>query len=132
MTHTFDIFLIIMAVMADGVYVALHFFEAGYGHLFDRRYGPPRSNRVGWVVMEAPAGIATDLYGLSPRWQRIGQRLGVLITADSCARRGLQSLWRGRRCIGPIWWNRILIPTCNLSPICIIRPLRGLTMNYQK
>ena len=39
MKESFDIFLIVMAVAALGVFVALHFFEAGYGYLFDRRYG---------------------------------------------------------------------------------------------
>lgn len=43
------------------------------------------------VTAVCPAGVATDLYGLTPRWQRIGTRLGVLITADSCARRGLRA-----------------------------------------
>jgi len=57
MKETFDIFLIVMAVLAFGVFVALHFFEAGYGYLFDRRYGPPVPNKVGWIVMEAPVFI---------------------------------------------------------------------------
>lgn len=35
------------------------------------------------VTAVCPAGVATDLYGLTPRWQRIGLRLGVLISADS-------------------------------------------------
>ena len=37
MEHTFNIFLIVMAVTALAVFVALHYFEAGYGYLFDRR-----------------------------------------------------------------------------------------------
>ena len=45
----YNIFLAVMAVIAPGVFVALHFFEAGYGHLFDRRYGPPVPNQAGWV-----------------------------------------------------------------------------------
>ncbi len=57
MKETFDIFLIVMAVIALFVFIALHFFEAGYGYLFDRRYGPPLPNKVGWVVMEAPVFI---------------------------------------------------------------------------
>lgn len=57
MKETFDIFLIAMAVAALGVFVALQFFEAGYGYLFDRRYGPPVPNKVGWVLMEAPVFI---------------------------------------------------------------------------
>ena len=57
MEHTFNIFLIVMAVTALAVFVALHYFEAGYGYLFDRRYGPPMPNRIGWVVMESPVFI---------------------------------------------------------------------------
>lgn len=57
MEETFDIFLIIMSVTALAVFVALQFFEAGYGYLFDRRYGAPIPNKVGWVVMEAPVFI---------------------------------------------------------------------------
>ncbi len=57
MKETFDIFLLVMAVAALGVFVALHFFEAGYGFLFDRRYGPPVPNKVGWVLMEAPVFV---------------------------------------------------------------------------
>lgn len=57
MKETFDLFLIGMAVAALGVFVALQFFEAGYGYLFDRRYGPPVPNKAGWVLMEAPVFV---------------------------------------------------------------------------
>lgn len=84
------------------------------------------------VTAVCPAGVATDLYGLTPRWQRIGLRVGVLISADACARRGLRALWRGRRTIVPDWWNRIWIPLCKLLPMWVIRPLRRYTMQFQK
>ena len=84
------------------------------------------------VTAVCPAGVATDLYGLTPRWQRIGTRLGVLITADSCARRGLRALWRGRRCIVPDWWNRVWIPLCKILPMWVLRPVRKFTMKFQK
>lgn len=84
------------------------------------------------VTAVCPAGVATDLYGLTPRWQRIGLRLGVLISADACARRGVRGLWRGRRTIVPDWWNRIWIPLCKLLPMWVIRPLRRYTMQFQK
>ena len=84
------------------------------------------------ITAICPAGVATDLYGLSPRWQRIGLRLGVLISADSCARRALRALWRGRRCSVPDWWNRLWIPLLVSLPMWIIRPLRRFTMKYQK
>lgn len=84
------------------------------------------------VTAVCPAGVATDLYGLTPYWQRIGLRVGALISADSCARRGLRALWRGRRCIVPDWWNRLWIPICKSLPMFLIRPLRRYTMKFQK
>lgn len=84
------------------------------------------------VTAVCPAGVATDLYGLTPRWQRVGRSLGVLITPDSCAQRGLRALWRGRRCIVPDWWNRVWIPLCKIVPMCIMRQIRRYTMKFQK
>ena len=55
---TYNTFLVVMAVAALFVFVAVQFFEAGYGYLFDRRYGPPVPNKVGWVMMESPVFIA--------------------------------------------------------------------------
>lgn len=57
MRETFDIFLIVMASLALAVFITLHFFEAGYGYLFNRRYGPPIPNKIGWVLMESPVFI---------------------------------------------------------------------------
>ena len=84
------------------------------------------------VTAVCPAGVATDLYGLTPRWQHIGLRVGALISADACARRGLRGLWRGRRTIVPDWWNRLWIPLCKLLPMALIAPLRRFTMQFQK
>jgi len=51
----FNILLLTMALLGVVVFVALHFVEAGYGYLFNRKYGFPIPNKVGWVFMEAPA-----------------------------------------------------------------------------
>lgn len=71
MKEAFDIFLIVMAILALVVFVALHFFEAGYGYLFDPRYGKPLPNKVGWMLMESPVFFAMILlWALSDRmWQ---------------------------------------------------------------
>ena len=71
MAAYFNIFLIVMALLALAVYIALHYFEAGYGYLFNRKYGFPIPNRIGWVLMECPVFIAmTVLWLLShPRSQ---------------------------------------------------------------
>ncbi|MDE5708515.1 MAG: SDR family NAD(P)-dependent oxidoreductase [Alistipes sp.] len=84
------------------------------------------------VTAVCPAGVATDLYGLPPRWQRLGLRLGALISADKCARRGLQALWRGRRTCVPDWWNRIGIPVCKILPMWLLNPIRRYTKKFQK
>ena len=84
------------------------------------------------VTAVCPAGVATDLYGLPPRWQRIGLRVGALITPDGCAKRALRALWRGRRCCVPGWWNRLFIPVCRLMPMCMLRIARKCTMKLQR
>lgn len=84
------------------------------------------------VTAVCPAGVATDLYGLPARWQRIGLKVGALISADSCARRGLRALWRGRRCSVPDWWNRLWIPLLVVLPMWVLRPVRRYTMKFQQ
>ena len=56
--EAFNIFLAVMSAVALAVFVALHFLEAGYGYLFNPKYGPPVPNRIGWVLMESPVFIA--------------------------------------------------------------------------
>ncbi len=84
------------------------------------------------ITAICPAGVATDLYGLPPKLQRLGIRVGGLITADHCARRGLSALWRGVRCSVPDWWNRLWIPLLVSLPMWMLRPLRRYTMKFQK
>ena len=63
---TYNTFLIIMAVIAVVVFIALYFVEAGYGYLFNPKYGFPIPNRVAWVLMESPVFILmTILWWLS-------------------------------------------------------------------
>ena len=65
---TYNTFLWVMAAVAVVVFVALQFFEAGDGYLFDRRYGPPVNNKVGWVLMESPVFVAMCiLWAMSDR-----------------------------------------------------------------
>lgn len=64
----YNSFLWVMAAVAVVVFVALQFFEAGYGYLFDKRYGPPINNKLGWVLMESPVFFAMCyLWIMSPR-----------------------------------------------------------------
>ena len=56
--HTFNIFLVIMAIVALVVFVSLFFVDAGYGKFYDKKWGPAVNNKLGWVLMEAPVFIA--------------------------------------------------------------------------
>ncbi len=69
----YNIFLVVMSVIALVVFVALYFVEAGYGYLFNRKFGAPVSNKIGWVVMEAPVSVAMFvLWGVSDRtWNAV-------------------------------------------------------------
>lgn len=85
-----------------------------------------------YVTAICPAGIATDLYGLSPRLQRFGLKTGILMSPDSCARRSLNGLFRRQRCKVPDWWFRLFIPVCQLLGGAPMRWLRNFTMQFQK
>ena len=80
---SYNIFLTVMAAVALLVFIALQFFEAGYGYLFDRRYGKPVPNKVGWVMMESPVFIAMCiLWGASPRqWDTVPLVLFLMFQA---------------------------------------------------
>ena len=56
--ESYNIFLAVMAVTALFVFVALHFVKAGYGYLYNPKFGFPVPNKVAWVLMEAPVFIA--------------------------------------------------------------------------
>ena len=84
------------------------------------------------VTAICPAGIATDLYGLSRSLQRFGVRTGILMTPESCARRSLNAMFRGRRCKVPDWWFRLFIPVCQLVRGPVMKWLRNFTMQFQK
>ena len=84
------------------------------------------------VTAICPAGIATDLYGLPKNLQDFGVKIGGLMSAKSCARRGLRAMFRGRSVVVPDWWFKLLIPICKYLPGFLIRPLRNFTMRWQK
>ncbi len=58
METTYELFLVAMTLLAVVVFIALHFVEAGYGYLFNPKFGRPIPNRLGWVLMESPVFFA--------------------------------------------------------------------------
>lgn len=57
-----------MTVLAVVVFVVLHRVTAGYGMMYNRRWGPTVGNRIGWILMETPSFVSMLLlWLLSPR-----------------------------------------------------------------
>lgn len=85
-----------------------------------------------YVTAVCPAGIATDMYGLNRGLQKLGVKLGVLITPRRCAHKGLKALFRGRKLVVPDWWFKPLIPLMMHLPSCLERFVRRKMMRFQK
>lgn len=57
-----------MLVLAVVTFCALQRISAGYGMMYNSKWGPTLNNRLGWVLMEAPSFICMLLlWILSPR-----------------------------------------------------------------
>ena len=112
--------------------LALYSASKAYTTAFSVAFAKEMRYKNVWVTAVCPAGIATDLYGLTKEWQGIGLKLHALSTPAYCARRGLRSLWRKRICIVPDWWCKAFIPVCDLLPRFAMNWLRSFTAKWQK
>ena len=115
-------------------YPGLSLYSASKAYLksFSVAFSKEVEDRGVTVTAVCPAGIATDLYGLSPRLQRFGLRTGVLMSPESCARRSLRAMFLGVRCKVPDWWFRLFIPIAQAVGGPVMRWLRNFTMKFQK
>ncbi len=84
------------------------------------------------VTTVLPAGVTTGLYGLSSRWQRIGLRLGLLMTPERVAGLALRAMFRGRRQYVPGVFMRLMLPIVRALPAFVIRFARRKTLEFQK
>ena len=78
-----DIYYTVMgALVLTGfiVFFALLKINAGYGMMYDRRWGPAVRNRTGWIIMELPAfaGMLV-IWLLSPRASQTGAVVCALL-----------------------------------------------------
>ena len=112
--------------------LALYSASKAYTKAFSVAFAKEMREKKVWVTAVCPAGIATDLYGLTKKWQGIGLKLHALSKPSFCARRGLNSLWRKRMCIVPDWWCKAFIPVCEMLPRFAMNWLRNFTAKWQK
>ena len=112
--------------------LALYSASKAYTKAFSVAFAKEMREKNVWVTAVCPAGIATDLYGLTKKWQGIGLKLHALSTPAYCARRGLRSLWRKEICIVPDWWCEAFIPIIDMLPDFALKWLRSYTNKWQK
>ena len=62
---TFNLFLGVMSLIALLVFIALYFVKAGYGIFRTASWGVAISNKLAWILMEAP--VFVDLFRTSVR-----------------------------------------------------------------
>ena len=58
---TFNLFLGVMSLIALFVFIALYFVKAGYGIFRTASWGVAISNKLAWILMEAPVFVRTFL-----------------------------------------------------------------------
>lgn len=111
--------------------IALYSATKAYVRSFSIAFAKEMRERNVGVTAVSPAGVATDFYGLSHSLQRLGCRLGVLMTPDKVARKALRALFARRRHIVPGWYNRLFIPFCTGMPGPCVRLIRRKTARFR-
>ncbi len=111
--------------------IALYSATKAYVRSFSIAFAKEMRERNVGVTAISPAGVATDFYGLSRGLQRLGCRLGILMTPDKVARKALRALFARRRHIVPGWYNRLFIPFCTCMPAPCVRLIRRKTARFR-
>ena len=89
-------------------------------HIELRKYGVR-------VTDVSPGAVDTGLYSISPVLTKIGKCLGIIISPQTLARRGLFALFHGwaKTTIPTVFW-RVLCFIILLIPTCLLRLIRKL------
>lgn len=116
--------------------IALYAGTKAYLRVFSRALAREMQPYGVRVLCLCPGGIATGLYGLSPRWLDIGVRLGILMRPERLARKAVGRLLR-RRWPRPVqyipgWGNRLLIPLFALMPARMQLFMKRKLHRYEK
>lgn len=84
-----------------------------------------------YVTAVCPGAVATGLYNLSEKYQRLALRLGVMMTPERLARKAIRALFAHKDYILPGVFNRVGILLLYLLPDRLIFWLKGHTKLYR-
>ena len=112
--------------------IALYNASKAYIRNFSKSIAGELKNRNIGITAVAPAGVATDLYGLSPKLQRVGLKLGVLMSPEKVARKALKAMFKKKRHTVPGWYNRLFIPFLLFMPQTFLRFIHKKLAPYRQ
>ena len=75
--------------------------------------------------------IRNELYDRGVRYRRLALRLGIMMTPERLARKGLRALFSGRRRTVPGFVNRVFVPLAGLIPGPIVRLIKRKAKFYR-
>ena len=112
-----------MAAQRLGTYGGTKAFLAHFTralHIELRKYGVHVTN-------VSPGAVDTGLYSISPAMTKLGKGLGIIVSPQTLARRGLRALFHGRSkvTVPCVFWV-ILSGIIVLIPTCVLRLIRRL------
>lgn len=112
-----------MAAQRLGTYGGTKAFLAHYTralHIELRKYGVH-------VTDISPGAVDTGLYSIKPWMTKLGKCLGIIVSPETLARRGLRALFHGRSkvTIPCVFW-KLLCGIILLVPTCLLRLIRRL------
>ena len=89
-------------------------------HIELRKYGVHVTN-------VRPGAVDTGLYNIKPWMTKVGKALGIIVSPQTLARRGLRALFRGcsKTTVPTVFW-RVLGFIILLIPTCVLRLIRRL------
>jgi short-subunit dehydrogenase len=77
------------------------------------------------ITVVCPGAVATDLYNLSSKYQRLGIRLGIIIPPEKLAKRAIKKMFKRRKQYIPSpLVNRSAIWLCNHLPHFLIQAIK--------
>ena len=80
-----------------------------------------------YVTDVSPGAVDTGLYSIQPWMTKIGKCLGIIVSPQTLARRGLRALFQGRSktTVPTLFW-KLLCGVILLIPTCLLRLIRRL------
>lgn len=107
--------------------IALYASTKAYLKYFSKAFRSEMMEYGVSVTTLCPGAVATDLYNLSHKLQRLAIRLGVMMRPERLAQKAIRAMFRRRARVMPGLINHIFLPLARVLPSRLIRKLMIVT-----